>query len=469
MAATLVAGAPPTGVRAQRQWLDPQSQQWKGVRDRNGSKVPVPKGARTRWRAQASVRLWTGEVVKRDAKGPTAAVAERRVIDVLQALLDESSPSRPRTDLRVAEVARLWLAAPERHDVAASTLAVYEATATRWLLTDPLPPVAKLRVRELEPRDVSAWLLDVAASSGIPTARTARSVLSAVLRHAIAEGHATVNPVRDATTPSPRVVAAVRTKRGTPTPPRRPGPGARLDHSRAFTASEVQRVLAAAIATPERCDDDLVDLLAFLDGTGVRLGAALATLWTDLDLDGTGWSAGTQLDPRYAWLMTGTHTITRAKGVGVVRSEYGATKRHPRYLALPTDLADRLRKRHAAFPGTAYVFPNPLHWDMPREVSFVTKRLRRIFDATTGDDGLPMTWAMSHAFRRSLVTDAHDAGIPERHIAGQTGHERIQVLQDHYIARVHSSTLAADLRDAAPRSAADGRSNSASNPAQLSG
>lgn len=126
------------------------------------------------------------------------------------------------------------------------------------------------------------------------------------------------------------------------------------------------------------------------------------------------------------------------------------------------------------------MFPNPLHCDQPRKVAFVATRLRRIFDTTPGDIGLPMTWAMSHAFRRSLVTDAHDAGIPERHIAGQTGHGRIQVLQDHYIARVQVSTLAADLRDAAPRgatsanrepnspsadeSAANGRSNSGSNP-----
>ncbi len=236
----------------------------------------------------------------------------------------------------------------------------------------------------------------------------------------------------------------------------------------------------AAGATQERLDDDLVDLLAFLDGTGVRLGAVLATLWSDLDLDGTGRTAGTNVDPRYAWLATGVHTISRVKGHGLVRAEYGATKRHPRHLALPSDLAERLRMRRLDCADTAYVYPNPLHRDQPREVSFVTKRLRRIFDTTPGDDGLPMTWAMSHAFRRSLVTDAHDAGIPERHIAGQTGHGRIQVLQDHYIARVQVSTIAADLRDAAPRgtsgrdeaarttsgdeSAANGPSNSWSNP-----
>lgn len=68
-----------------------------------------------------------------------------------------------------------------------------------------------------------------------------------------------------------------------------------------------------------------MDLLALLDGTGVRLGAVLATLWSDLDLDSTGWTAGTNMDPRHSWLTTGVHTITRVKGRGLVCSEYGAT------------------------------------------------------------------------------------------------------------------------------------------------
>jgi integrase len=134
-----------------------------------------------------------------------------------------------------------------------------------------------------------------------------------------------------------------------------------------------------------------------------------------------------------------------------VRAEYGATKRGLRRLALPQGPADRLRKRRAGLPGDLYIFPNPLDRESPREVSCVTKRVRRLLDSTLGDDGHPMTWASSHSFRRTLVTDAHDAGTPDRHIAGQTGHGRIQVLQDHYIARVPASTVAADLRDLAPR------------------
>jgi integrase len=198
----------------------------------------------------------------------------------------------------------------------------------------------------------------------------------------------------------------------------------------------------------------------------VRVGAALATLWTDVDLDGDGWAAGADLDPQRAWLQTGTHMITRVTGGGLVRAEYGSTKRSLRRLALPQELADRLRKRRADQPGDLYVFPNPFDRTRPREVSFVTKRVRRLFDSTAGDDGQPMTWASSHSLRRTLVTDAHDAGTPDRHIAGQTGHGRLQVLQDRYIARVPASTVAAHLRDLAPRvtPVSRGKSDSESDP-----
>jgi hypothetical protein len=377
MAATLVRGAPPRGVRARRQWLDPETGKWKGFRDQDGEKVAVPKNARTRWRAQASVRLWTGEVAKRDVTGQTAAQAEDTLVERLQALLDESNPDAPQTDHTIEEVARMWLNAPERHSVATSSLGVYESSCRRWLLTDPKPKLAKMHIRKLQARDVSRWLLSVAAASGIPTARTARSVLSTVLRHAVSEGHATTSPVRDAVTPAERVVEAERVKRGTGVPAKRPGPGMQLDHKRALTEGEVARVIAAATAAQYWADQDLADLVAYVDGTGVRIGGALATLWTDLDLDGDGPAAAVGKDPARAWALAGTHTITRVKGAGLLRTAHGDTKKGARWLALDPDLADLLRKRRAEYPGTEHVFPNPLRLEAPREVSDVTKRLRR--------------------------------------------------------------------------------------------
>lgn len=447
---TLVAGAPPRGVRAKRQWVDPETGKWTGEHVDPATKavVKMPKGAQHRWRAQASVRLWTGEVVKRDAVGSSAAKAENALVQRLEALLDASRPDRPQTDYTVAEVARLWLEAPERHNVATSSLGVYEASCRRWLLADPAPAVAKVHIRALEPRHVSAWLIMVATESGIPTARTARSVLSAVVKYGVAQGHATSNPVRDATTPTERVVEAARAKAGKATSSGRPGPGDALDHDRALTESEVLRVVAAATATQEWADQDLAELVIFMDGTGVRIGGALATLWSDLDLDGDGIAAAAGKDPTRAWLLTGTHTIARVKGKGLLRIAHGDTKKGARWLALDPDLADMLRKRRAQYPGSPWVFANPLNHDGPREVSDTTKRLRKLFDGVPGDDGELLTWASSHSLRRTLTTDLHEAGVSDRQIAGQGGWRRIQVMQDHYFAAVPESTAAADYKAA---------------------
>jgi len=177
MAATLIKGAPPKRPRAHRQVRDAETGRWRTAT--RGDK----RATTDRWRTQASVQLWTDEVPKRDATAKTAAAAEDALVERLQALLAESSPERPRTDLTVADVARLWLAAPERHDVATSSLGVYESSCRRWLLLEPLPDLGKLRFRQLELRDVSAWLLAIASASGIPTARTARSVLSNIVRY----------------------------------------------------------------------------------------------------------------------------------------------------------------------------------------------------------------------------------------------------------------------------------------------
>ncbi len=72
------------------------------------------------------------------------------------------------------------------------------------------------------------------------------------------------------------------------------------------------------------------------------------------------------------------------------------------------------------------------------------KLVRRLLDGLEGDDGRPMTWASSHTFRRTLVTGMHLDSVPHALIADATGHDDLRVLQEHYVARMRVSTLAAD-------------------------
>src|SRR5207248_2357278 len=86
-------------------------------------------------------------------------------------------------------------------------------------------------------------------------------------------------------------------------------------------------------ATDERAvEADLPDLTAFMLGTGVRIGEALAVLWYQVDLE-----AGT---------VQITHTIARIKHEGLIRKATKSTAGE-RLLHLPDWTVAMLRARHA--------------------------------------------------------------------------------------------------------------------------
>lgn len=321
-----------------------------------------------------------------------------------------------------------WLDDPGRPGrTASSTARLYERIAIRWILDDEASPLTGLTVDDVHPHDVSLWLRRIALDSGIATARTARTVLSAVFTFAISQRFVMASPTRSAS------LAGVR---GRPRDNGRPGPSHALDPKRAFTAAERDRVVEAARALDQERGEDLADLLVFVAGTGVRIGEGLALHWEDVDLS----------DPRRAWATVGGWTVARESG-GMHRVAHGTNKRAVRRLALPAVAGQMLRERLIQRQDRLVVFGSPLQPSRYREVSSVSKRLRRLFDSVPGDDGRPMTWASSHTLRRTIVTQLHAAGMPSAMIADQTGHRDLRVLEEHYIARLPYSSAAADLLD----------------------
>lgn len=448
----IIAGAAAERPTAYRQVRDRETGKWR--RAARGER----RSATDRYRAQAQARLHDGTLVNVDMVGKTADAIERAAQDRLNALVTASNPERERPTATVAALALAWLGDPVQARWASSTQALYAHSVRRWLVPDDeaaRPALASLMAHDVEPQDVTAWLHEVAVLGGVETADTARSCLSNVFKFALAGRFVRSNPTRDAQAPDRRVVAADRERRAKSGAEvrRRRGPSEALDSARAFTVQELSRVLIAAEVTPWAIDEDLADLALFLNGLNVRVGAALATVWDDLDLDGSAaWAREDHLDPERSWYRTGEHTITRVAGVGLVRAEYGETKRKQRTLGVPSWLADALLVRRDRMAGrSAFVFDNPLQHGVAREVSRTTKLFRRLFDGVLDDDGLPMVWASSHTFRRTGITTLHEAGVPDRTIADHSGHRRLQVLQDHYLARRRVSTTAADLLPA-PRS-----------------
>lgn len=138
-----------------------------------------------------------------------------------------------------------------------------------------------------------------------------RSVLRAVLDLAVKHDAVHLNPVRSA---------------GPVTVPR--DGKARKTAPRALTREERDALLVLA----DKRDDegrDLADLIAFLAGTGARIGEACALRWSALDI-ATGTAA---LGP----------SVVRVKGEGLVIQEEGKSVTSTRTVRLPAHLTARLR------------------------------------------------------------------------------------------------------------------------------
>ena len=166
---------------------------------------------------------------------------------------------------KVKEAAEIWLAEVEaagHHST--NTRKVYASSLTKHVIGGSL---AHLTLREVKVVSIGRWLRGIGETSGPDAMKTARSVLSGVLHLAVRHEAIPHNPVRDV---GPVRVPAKQTKR---------------DLQRALTREEREALLTFADADPTAHRRDLGDLLAFMAGTGARVGEACGVRWSDLDLD----------------------------------------------------------------------------------------------------------------------------------------------------------------------------------------
>jgi len=181
--------------------------------------------------------------------------------------------------------------------------------------------------------------------------------------------------------------------------PRKPQPAdGERDTRRALTRDERDRLLRFVDTDPYGERYDLADLVAFMAGTGVRVGEAIALQWKDLALDDQAPAA------------TIAATISRVTGQGNKVQTSTKTGRD-RVGYLPPWLVDRLRSRRDSAAAQLWradarkaemVFDTAVAWHPAattpsggslRDGSNTTKQLRRIYDAA----GFP--WMTSHTVR----------------------------------------------------------------------
>jgi integrase len=112
------------------------------------------------------------------------------------------------------------------------------------------PAVGELRIGQATTPRIDTVVAQVKQRAGAPRAKTCRAILSGMMKLAVRYGAITVNPVRE-----------IETIEAQPKNP-----------PRALTSDEVT-LLRRSLAADERAvEADLPDLVAFMLGTGVRIG-----------------------------------------------------------------------------------------------------------------------------------------------------------------------------------------------------
>jgi integrase len=131
------------------------------------------------------------------------------------------------------------------------------------LAKDVKPALDELRLGEFNTPLVDAFILHIRQTVGAATAKLCRSIVSGVLGVAVRAGALSANPVREV-----EPIEVNHTKR-----------------PRALTAAERTQWFETLRSDPVAVRKDLPDLTAFMLATGVRIGEALAVIWSEIDLD----------------------------------------------------------------------------------------------------------------------------------------------------------------------------------------
>ncbi|MEN3267919.1 helix-turn-helix domain-containing protein, partial [Pseudonocardia sp.] len=269
------------------------------------------KGKSVSHRAKAKYRDHDGITRTVSAFGRTKTAAENNLVNKLKDRAKTSHVGDLTAMHRIQDAIELWekkfaelVAEGQRSP---SSLDTYRRAIKNRLL----PALGELRIGEASTPRIDSAISEIRNRAGTPTARTCRSIISGVMSLAVRYGAITVNPVREVD---------------------------RIEHNakklpRALTAEEV-RLLRKQLSTDERAARaDLSDLVTFMLGTGVRIGEALAVLWSQVDLE-TG-------------QVKITHTIVRIRGEGLLR-KITKSKAGQRELGLPNWALAVLRVSFAA-------------------------------------------------------------------------------------------------------------------------
>ncbi|WP_179154809.1 tyrosine-type recombinase/integrase [Corynebacterium fournieri] len=257
------------------------------------------------------------------------------------------------------------------------------------------PAFGKLRIREVSPALLDAWLRG--QTSGV--AATSRTVLSGAFSMAARFGLVVSNPM-----------LAVE-------PVNRP-----RKEVRALTRDEIPR-FRAAIAKSE--NETLIDVVDVALATGLRAGELLALRWEDLHLD--------EASPR----LEVSGTLVYSKELGHRRQEEGKTSQARRPVQLSESCATTLRRRREKYGTLPMVFPSGAG-------SYVWENnFNRWLREWRGEE---FKWVTIHSLRKTLGSLVYEELGPHR-AAEVLGHSNSTLTETVYVQRNSAGVAIGDLVD----------------------
>jgi integrase len=349
-----------------------------------------------RYRASGLYRDRDGKVHQVARFEATEAAARMAVRTALATFEATTTGGVLRSDTTVKAAGQLWLEQAQRNGLSGNTMSQYRGTFTRIIVDSELA-VRTLREANTVPV-LRAFLQKVADERGAGSAKTARSVLSSIIRLAVEDGVLPHNAVRD--------IRPVR--------PLSPREASERDTDRAFTRAERDRLLEVADGHERARLLDVSDIAWWMAGTGCRISEALGQRWEDVDLGA---------DPPTA-LVRGTKS-----------------RAAQRKLSLPPRLVERLRRRAESRGTTGLVFPSPGTGDADkvRDGRNVARILRQVLDSAC------LPWATPHTLRRTAITLLSEQGVPIVAIADLAGHSDPGMTMRVYLGRDRDNVTAGAL------------------------
>ncbi len=342
--------------------------------------ISVVKIAEGKYRARTRYRFEDGKLRQVERFAASEAKATTALKQALTTIALSGGVDVKR-ETRIRDLGRRFLLAKANR--APRTVDAYRHTVEKIIN----PRIGELSVSEATADKLQRFVDQVAADNGPGAAKTAKAVLSGMMGLAARSDAIVANPVRN--------LAPVESK---------------VQGAKAIPLDELPSLLKKVREDTRLADVDMVDLIEFVAGTGVRISEACGLTWDDVDL------------------AAGTVTVRDSK-----------TAAGHRRLRVPVAVAAMLRRRRAVDDNLPFVFPTVLRKRRdPRSAA-------REWAAARTRLGLPAY--TFHSFRKTVATALDQAGLTPRDVAEYLGHADPSLTMGVYMSKTVGGTRAADALD----------------------